>query len=67
VNPRRRWRGYRIVTGGRPVKEYLDALTDDETGCFSNPLDLNCRGLAYLPKQLTPTSVTRKVREVPGG
>ena len=28
--PRRQWRDYRTAAGGRPVKEFLDGLTDEE-------------------------------------
>ena len=28
--PKRQWRDYRTVVGGRPVKSLLDALTDEE-------------------------------------
>lgn len=27
---RRRWRDYKTATGGRPVRDFLDSLTDDE-------------------------------------
>lgn len=27
---RRRWRDYRTAAGGRPVKEFIDSLTDEE-------------------------------------
>lgn len=30
TTPRRRWRDYRTAAGGRPVKEYLDVLLDEE-------------------------------------
>ena len=34
TNPRRRWRDYRTVGGARPVKEFLDALTDSEVAAI---------------------------------
>ncbi len=30
TSTKRRWRDYRTAAGGRPVKAFLDALTDDE-------------------------------------
>jgi phage-related protein len=31
---RRRWRDYRTAAGSRPVKEYLDALSDEEVAAI---------------------------------
>src|SRR5262249_55860244 len=28
--PRRQWRDYRTPAGGRPIKDFIDTLTDDE-------------------------------------
>lgn len=46
MNPRRRWRDYRTATGGRPVKEFLDDLTDDEVAAIvAGMKDVAERGL----------------------
>lgn len=46
MNPRRRWRDYRTAPGGRPVKEYLDELTDDELAAIvAGMKDVAERGL----------------------
>jgi phage-related protein len=46
MNPRRRWRDYRTVAGGRPVKDFLDELTDDELAAIAAGMkDVADRGL----------------------
>ena len=30
MRPRRRWRDYRTAAGGRPLKDFVDTLTDEE-------------------------------------
>ena len=32
--PRRQWRDYRTAAGGRPVKAFLDGLTDEEVAAI---------------------------------
>lgn len=34
TKPRRRWRDYRTTSGGRPVKDFLDGLTDGEVAAI---------------------------------
>jgi|HubBroStandDraft_1064217.scaffolds.fasta_scaffold06385_8 phage-related protein len=34
TKPRRRWRDYRTAGGGRPVKDFLDGLTDGEVAAI---------------------------------
>jgi phage-related protein len=34
TKPRRRWRDYRTAAGGRPVKEFVDGLTDAEVAAI---------------------------------
>jgi phage-related protein len=34
TKPRRRWRDYRTAGGGRPVKEFIDGLTDAEVAAI---------------------------------
>jgi len=47
TKPRRRWRDYRTAAGGRPVKDFLDALTDEEVAeIVAGMKDVVERGLA---------------------
>lgn len=34
TKPRRRWRDYRTAGGGRPVKDFVDGLTDGEVAAI---------------------------------
>jgi phage-related protein len=34
MKPQRRWRDYRTASGGRPVKDFLDELTDGEVAAI---------------------------------
>lgn len=44
--PRRRWRDYRTPAGGRPVKAFLDELTDEEAAAVvAGMKDVADRGL----------------------
>jgi len=46
VRKTRRWRDYRTATGGRPVKDFLDALTDEEVAAVvADMKDISRRGL----------------------
>jgi phage-related protein len=43
---RRRWRDYRTASGGRPVKDFLDGLTDEEVAAVvADMKDVSERGL----------------------
>ncbi len=45
--PRRQWRDYRTRAGGRPVKAFLDELTDEEVAAVvAGMKDVVKRGLA---------------------
>lgn len=45
--PRRQWRDYRTRAGGRPVKAFLDELTDEEVAAVvAGMKDVAKRGLA---------------------
>lgn len=45
--PRRRWRDYRTRAGGRPVKAFLDKLTDEELAAVvAGMKEVVARGLA---------------------
>lgn len=45
--PRRQWRDYRTPSGGRPVKAFIDGLTDDEAAAIvAGMKDVAERGLA---------------------
>jgi phage-related protein len=45
--PRRQWRDYRTPAGGRPVKAFLDDLTDEEVAAVvAGMKDVAARGLA---------------------
>ena len=45
--PRRQWRDYRTPAGGRPVKAFLDELTDEEVAAVvAGMKDVAARGLA---------------------
>ncbi len=47
TKPRRCWRDYRTAAGGRPVKDFLDALTDEEVAeIVAGMKDVVERGLA---------------------
>jgi phage-related protein len=44
---RRRWRDYRTAAGGRPVRDFLDALTDEELAeVVAAMKDVSAEGLA---------------------
>jgi len=44
---RRQWRDYRTAAGGRPVKDFIDALTDEEVAAIvADMKDVVDRGLA---------------------
>jgi phage-related protein len=44
---RRRWRDYRTRAGGRPVKDFLDRLTDDEVASVVAAMkEITAQGLA---------------------
>jgi phage-related protein len=44
--PQRHWRDYRTAAGGRPVKAFIDALTDEEVASIvAGMKDVIARGL----------------------